>query len=186
MVDGKSRIRPWVQHSDIRPQRVAQQVQALPGIPVLLRPPPQDLQPPPTQTPLEPQRCAWLVGTAKWLYQPRSTIPSHRAVSNSSACIRFRSFVRIAFRVCLMRFATGLRPNPKRPVLVRRQKCVMPRKSNVSGRPSPRFRRSASAYFLNSSRRILPGCNSRPDWPSRSFGSPRNRSASSRGWKPAT
>ena len=89
--------------------------------------------------------------------------------------MRRRSFARIACRVRLLRCATGLRPSPKRPLLVCRQYCVLPRKSNVSGRPCPRVFRFAIAYRPNSIRRVLSGCSSSPHWPSLSCSSCRNR-----------
>ena len=46
-----------------------------------------------------------------------------------------------------------------------------PRKSNVSGRPSPLARRSLCAFFPNSSRRVLSGRSSSPHRAKRSFSS---------------
>jgi len=60
------------------------------------------------------------------------------------------------------------------------QICVKPRKLNVSGLPSPRRFRFAAANRPNSIRRVLSGCNSSPNFCSRSLHSWRNRSASAR------
>ena len=49
------------------------------------------------------------------------------------------------------------------------QMCVKPRKSNVSGLPSPRCFRCSAACRPNSIRRVLSGCNSSPNFCKRSF-----------------
>ena len=66
------------------------------------------------------------------------------------------------------------------------QMCVNPRKSNVSGLPSPRRFRLAAAKRPNSIRRVLSGCSSNPNCCRRSRQSRRNRSASPRNWNPNT
>jgi hypothetical protein len=56
----------------------------------------------------------------------------------------------------------------KAPLLVRfPQKCVNPRNVKVSGFPSPRCFRFRTANRPNSIRRVLSGCNSRPNLTSR-------------------
>jgi len=49
------------------------------------------------------------------------------------------------------------------------QMWVNPRKSNVSGLPSPCFFRLGAAKRPNSIRRVLSGCSSSPNFCSRSF-----------------
>jgi hypothetical protein len=56
--------------------------------------------------------------------------------------------------------------------------CVNPRKSNVSGLPSPLRFRFCSANLPNSIRRVLSGCSSDPNFPSRSCKFSKKRSAS--------
>ena len=46
------------------------------------------------------------------------TLPSHFAVTLTLSCLRLRSAPLSRFRVRLIRFATGLRPNWKCPRLV--------------------------------------------------------------------
>ena len=53
-------------------------------------------------------------------------------------------------------------------------------KSNVSGFPKPRFRRSTAAWRPNSISRVLAGCNSNPNGASRCFSAARYDSASLR------
>src|ERR1700692_2277621 len=56
--------------------------------------------------------------------------------------------------------------------------CVKPRKSNVSGFPSPRFFRFSAANGPNSSSRVFSGCSSKLNFRIRSLSSARNRTAS--------
>jgi len=64
--------------------------------------------------------------------------------------------------------------------------CVNPRKSNVSGLPSPRRFRCSAAWRPNSIRRVLSGWSSNPNDRIRSLHSSRNRSASARCSNPRT
>jgi hypothetical protein len=73
-----------------------------------------------------------------------------------------------------IRFFAVMRQTLKAPLLVRfPQKCVNPRNVKVSGFPSPRCFRFRAANRPNSIRRVLSGCNSRPNLTSRSRNSDR-------------
>src|ERR1700676_5464150 len=67
-----------------------------------------------------------------------------------------------------MRLRIVLPPTVNRPNLFFPLVCVNPRKSNVSGLPSPLRFRFCSANRPNSIRRVFSGCNSSPNFPSRS------------------
>ena len=67
------------------------------------------------------------------------------------------SFARIRFEI-VIRF------NQNRPFFVVAQMCVKPRKSNVSGFPSPRAARFRAAFRPNSISRVLSGCSSSPNF----------------------
>src|SRR5580692_6131840 len=56
----------------------------------------------------------------------------------------------------------------KAPLVSRPQKWVKPRNVKVSGFPSPRCFRSRAANRPNSISRVLSGCNSKPNFASRS------------------
>src|SRR5271157_6019035 len=63
-----------------------------------------------------------------------------------------------------IRFFAVMRQTLKAPLLVRfPQKCVNPRNVKVSGFPAPRCFRFRTANRPNSIRRVLSGCNSRPN-----------------------
>src|SRR5215470_8677874 len=62
-----------------------------------------------------------------------------------------------------MRLRIVLRRTVKRPSLFFPLMCVKPRKSNVSGFPSPLRFRFSSANLPNSIRRVLSGCSSNPN-----------------------
>ena len=67
-------------------------------------------------------------------------------------------------------------PHPEPPAPgASAQMCVKPRKSNVSGFPSPAACRSRAANRPNSISRVLPGCSSSPNFANRSRRSCRNR-----------
>ncbi len=88
-----------------------------------------------------------------------------------------RSFAPMRLRIVLR--LTVYRPNLFFPLM-----CLKPRKSNVSGLPSPLRFRFGSANRPNSIRRILSGCSSSPNFPSRSFRFSKKRSASAWRWNP--
>src|SRR5215467_9714618 len=63
------------------------------------------------------------------------------------SCIRWRNSILIALSLARIRFLMVLRPMTNDPHLRDRvQKCVKPRKSNVSGFPSPRLSRCLAAW----------------------------------------
>ncbi len=66
-----------------------------------------------------------------------------------------RNFARIAFSVARIRFFTVSRSILNPPFRVVLQQCVNPRKSNVSGFPSPRRFRFLIAKRPNSISRVL-------------------------------
>ncbi len=85
-----------------------------------------------------------------------NTSPSQRPVSPSGRCIRLRSFTLIAWSVARIRFAIGMRWMVNQPCfVVLAHLCVKPRKSNVSGRLSPRRARCSIAKRPNSIRRVF-------------------------------
>src|SRR5215472_11419694 len=92
-------------------------------------------------------------------------------------CLMSRSFARMRLRIVL-------RLTVNRPSLFFPLMCVKPRKSNVSGLPSPLRLRFSSANLPNSIRRVLSGCNSSPNIPSRSCKFSKKRSASAWCWNP--
>src|SRR4029077_20866590 len=76
---------------------------------------------------------------------------AHRIVLRSrSCCLMSRSFAPMRLRIVLR--LTVNRPNLFFPLM-----CVKPRKSNVSGLPSPLRLRFSSANLPNSIRRVLSG-----------------------------
>ena len=78
-----------------------------------------------------------------------------------SCCPILRSFPRMRLRIVARR--TVNRPRLFFPLI-----CVKPRKSNVSGFPSPLRLRFSSANLPNSIRRVLSGCSSSPNLARRS------------------
>jgi hypothetical protein len=125
-------------------------------------------------------------------------ISRHRVVVEVASHDRLEPLTRLRHRVvhtpakllldllALIRLPLVLRFTVKYPFCVVPLMCVKPRKSNVSGLPSPlRFRRS-SAYRPNSIRRVLSGWSSKPNFCSRFWRSSRKRSASGWYWKPRT
>src|SRR5713101_10007086 len=75
-----------------------------------------------------------------------------------SCCPTCRSLARMRLQIVVRR--TMNRPNPFFPLM-----CVKPRKSNVSGLPSPLRSRFCSANRPNSIRRVLSGWSSSPNFP---------------------
>ncbi len=75
-----------------------------------------------------------------------STLLSHAPVFAMGSCHRRRNAILIACNRASIRFLIVLRPMTKDPVIQDRvQKCVKPRKSNVSGLPCPCLPRSLAA-----------------------------------------
>src|SRR6266536_455388 len=72
-----------------------------------------------------------------------------------------------AFSLARIRFEIVIRLTQNRPLFDLAQMCVKPRKSNVSGLPSPRPARSRAANRPNSISRVLPGCSSSPNFANR-------------------
>jgi hypothetical protein len=79
-----------------------------------------------------------------------------------------------------IRFEIVIRRTQNRPFFDVAQMCVKPRKSNVSGLPSPRAARFDAANRPNSISRVLSGCSSSPNFANLPRSSSRNRSASCR------
>src|SRR6202163_811314 len=101
------------------------------------------------------------------------------------SCIILRNSILIASSLARIRFLIVLRPMTKMPHLRDRvQKCVKPRKSKVSGFPSPSFSRCLAAWRPNRISRVLSGCNANSNSRIRSFRSSRNARASCSCWKP--
>ena len=86
----------------------------------------------------------------------------------------------MAFSFATIRFFAVIRQTVNVPVVSCPQKWVKPRKVKVSGFPSPRCFRFRAANRPNSISLVLSGCNSKPNFASRSRNSRRNRSASVR------
>src|SRR6516162_6562711 len=81
----------------------------------------------------------------------------------------------MALSFATIRFFAVIRQTMKAPVVSCPQKWVKPRKVKVSGFPSPRAFRSRAANRPNSISRVLSGCNSKPNFASRSRNSFRKR-----------
>ena len=127
----------------------------------------------------EPLNCKEIVERmlAKGLWHTSGKTP---AATIYAAIIR-----QIAAKGDGARFRMVWRKTVKYPLLrLVAQMCVKPRKSNVSGLPSPRFRRLWAAHGPNSISRVLSGCNSNPNLANRCRKAARNRSASWRCWNP--
>src|SRR5882757_5713537 len=76
------------------------------------------------------------------------------------SCIFLRNSILTASSLARIRFLIVLRPMTKEPHLRDRvQKCVKPRKSKVSGFPSPSFSRCLVAWRPKRISRVLSGCN---------------------------
>jgi hypothetical protein len=115
-----------------------------------------------------------------WKY-PRTTDCNHFTVFTFDWCRRCSSSALISFSFAVMRLPIVSRLTMKRPVLrVEPQMWVKPKKSKVSGFPSPRSFRLLVVKRPNSIRRVFSGCSSRPNFRSRSRNCSRNCSASSR------
>ena len=78
--------------------------------------------------------------------------------------MRLRSCCLICCSLPLTRLRIVLRFTVKYPFPFFPLICVNPRKSNVSGLPSPLRFRFCSAYRPNSIRRVLSGCSSNPNF----------------------
>ena len=82
-----------------------------------------------------------LPGVALSLHQPRNTLDNQEPTSARSLCI---SLVSKSFSSRSL-LAEEMRRMVKSPFRVFSLMCVKPRKSNVSGGPSPRFERRSAA-----------------------------------------
>jgi hypothetical protein len=106
-------------------------------------------------------KAAPLLGTPwHWKY-PSTTLASHLPCSAAGACIRRRSSALMACSLARIRSRRERRRTWKRPLRVRPQMWVKPRKSKVSGLPSPPALRLAAAKRPNSISRVLSGWSAR-------------------------
>jgi hypothetical protein len=113
------------------------------------------------------------------LKYPCTTDLNHFPSSATDRCLRLRSSSFSALSLAERRWRMVLRKTRNLPVFhVCPQMWVNPRKLNVSGFPSPRSFRFATAKRPNSINRVLSGCSSSPNRLRRSFQSRRNCSAS--------
>jgi hypothetical protein len=98
---------------------------------------------------------------------PSNTLRSHRPWSGTGSCRRRLNCSLTAFSFPRMRFAIVTRLIQNVPFRDLAQMCVNPKKSNVSGLPRPRRRRSRAACRPNSISRVLSGRSPSPNFANR-------------------
>ena len=188
MSNGKAHTWKRVTATWPRHMRVQQPVNPTPAYPAFLAAPPQRTPPVPGQRPAKAHQHApvsrhpvVLKVASHHRPQPLAGLARRRVRPRPLSCFLISySFARIRFR-------TVLRRTTKRPLFrLISQICVNPRKSKVSGLPSPRLHRFAIAQRPNSISRVLSGCSSSPNFAGRSRSCSRNRSASLRCSNPST
>ena len=187
VLDGEPLVRPWVTDGYARPQDVGHAHQAPPAEAGSLGPPAQRAHPQASQParegtdePMRPWDGKVVEPAVTDPPEPPADFPDivvpalaeHLADARQGPADPFGD-----------RFATQPEASsPGRRAIVR----VKPRKSNVSGLPTPRWRRFSNANRPNSTRRVLSGCRLRPNRASLSRTSRRYRSASRLCWNPTT
>ena len=149
-----------MERSRLRNPSLSQNEDARPGDPAFLAPtangtPPERKHPIPKHTQTrEVSRYRVVVEVALYdRLEPLSGLGHGIVHASRSCCLTCRSLARMRLRIVVRR--TMNRPNPFFPLM-----CVKPRKSNVSGLPSPLRSRFCSANRPNSIRRVLSGWSS--------------------------
>jgi len=156
---------------------------------------------------VQENRCCWLRRRSARHHSPSSRsrntarlfeVSWHRIVVEVALHDRFEPFASLEHGIvhapvellldlsqsARMRLRMVVRRTVNRPIPFFPLICWKPRKSNVSGLSSPLRLRFSSANRPNSIRRVFSGCNSSPNFPSRSRKFSKKRSASAWCWNP--
>src|SRR5271169_6192037 len=127
----------------------------------------------------EPPQARMVTRDSEVVQMPFQHLFHPSPVLAMGSCIFLRNSILIASRLARIRFLIVLRPMTNEPHLRDRvQKCVKPRKSKVSGFPSPSFSRCLAAWRPKRISRVLSGCNANLNLHIRSLRSSRNVRAS--------
>src|SRR5262245_16748939 len=135
-----------VQPSDWRKEAIDEPDELLPAEACRLAAPLERREPEPLHLVEEPPQARVVARDCEVVQMPFSICFTQAPVVAMGSCMILRNSTLIASSLARMRFLIVLRPMTNEPHLRDRvQKCVKPRKSKVSGFPSPSFSRCLAA-----------------------------------------